>query len=80
MRLPVLLALFASAVFPAGPLKVLIVDGQNNHDWKATTPLLKRMLETTGRFAVDVATTPAKGGDMSVFQPDFSSGVCGSDA
>ena len=72
MRLPVLVALFASAAFPAGPLKVLIVDGQNNHDWKATTPLLKRMLETTGMFAVDVATTPAKGGDMSVFQPDFS--------
>jgi type 1 glutamine amidotransferase len=42
----------------AKPVKVLIVDGQNNHQWAATTPLLERMLENTGRFTVDVATSP----------------------
>lgn len=72
MRFPALLLLFAAAGFPAGPIKVLIIDGQNNHDWKATTPLLKKMLETTGLFSVDVATTPGKGGDMSQFRPAFS--------
>ncbi len=39
-------------------IKVLIVDGQNNHNWQQTTPLLREMLEKSGRFTVDVATTP----------------------
>ncbi|HVA45011.1 MAG TPA: ThuA domain-containing protein [Pirellulales bacterium] len=52
-------------------LKALIVDGQNNHNWKATTPLLKKYLEDSGLFSVDVATTPANG-DLSRFKPDFA--------
>jgi type 1 glutamine amidotransferase len=56
----------------AGPLRVLIVDGQNNHKWQETTPVLKRLLEETGRFRVDVATTPPKGGDFSSFHPRFA--------
>ncbi|HUV65493.1 MAG TPA: family 16 glycoside hydrolase, partial [Sedimentisphaerales bacterium] len=55
-----------------GPLKTLIVDGQNNHDWKATTPVLKTLLEKTGLFAVDVATSPEKGQPMDTFKPDFA--------
>jgi type 1 glutamine amidotransferase len=39
-------------------LRVLIIDGQNNHAWQQTTPLLKQILESSGRFTVDVATTP----------------------
>jgi len=34
--------------------------------------LLKKYLEETGLFQVDVATTPDKGGDMGAFKPDFS--------
>ncbi len=41
----------------AEKLKVLILDGQNNHNWKATTPVLKAALESCGLFTVDVATT-----------------------
>jgi type 1 glutamine amidotransferase len=41
-------------------LKVLIIDGENNHAWKTTTPFMKKVLEASGRFAVDVATTPQK--------------------
>jgi uncharacterized protein len=52
-------------------LKALIVDGQNNHNWKATTPLLKKHLEDSGRFTVDVATTP-ESGDLSGFKPKFA--------
>src|SRR5258708_2844856 len=44
----------------AGKIKVLIIDGQNNHDWKSTTPLMKKVLEDSGRFSVEVATTPQK--------------------
>ena len=71
LRFSVLL-LIAIGVLPAQPIRALIIDGQNNHDWKSTTPVLKRQLEETGRFAVDVATTPPTGSDMSGFQPDFS--------
>ena len=56
----------------APPLRALIVDGQNTHPWTATSPLLKRYLEETGLFAVDVATSPPKGGDMSHFKPHFA--------
>jgi uncharacterized protein len=55
----------------AGPrLKALIVDGQNNHNWKATTPVLKKALEDSGLFTVDVATSPPK--DTAGFKPKFS--------
>ena len=66
----VLLLLHAAAI--AGALKVLIIDGQNNHAWQETTPVLKQILEASGRFKVDVATSPPKGGDMSSFKPDFT--------
>jgi len=56
----------------AAPIKVLIVDGQNNHDWKGTTPWLKKLLEDTGKFTVETATTPPAKGDMTQFKPDFS--------
>lgn len=65
-------ALMVAAATAAPPLKALIVDGQNNHDWKQTTPLLKQQLEQTGLFSVDVATSPPKGQDMSGFRPDFA--------
>ncbi len=42
----------------AAPIKILIIDGQNNHNWKAMTPFMKAQLEKTGRFTVDVSTTP----------------------
>ncbi len=37
-----------------------------------TTPLIKQTLEGSGRFRVDVATSPPEGGDMGKFQPKFS--------
>ncbi|MCI0700334.1 MAG: ThuA domain-containing protein [Planctomycetia bacterium] len=41
-------------------IKVLLIDGQNNHAWQQTTPVLKKILEGTNQFAVDVATSPPK--------------------
>jgi len=61
-----------AAAAHAAPKKALIVDGQNNHAWQQTTPVLKKLLEETGLFTVDVATSPAKGQDMSGFQPAFA--------
>lgn len=41
---------------PAAPPKtqVLIVTGQNGHDWRGTTPLLRKALEDTQKFEVRV--------------------------
>ncbi len=55
----------------AAPIKVLIVDGQNNHDWKTTSPELKKILEDTGLFTVEIATAPAEGQGIGSFKPDF---------
>ena len=48
--------LSGQAKAPAGPpkLQALIITGQNGHDWKGTTPILKQVLEDTGRFEVRV--------------------------
>ena len=51
-----LLAVVTAGMLAAAPIKVLIVDGQNNHAWKETTPVLKKILEQDGKFQVDVAT------------------------
>lgn len=62
----------AMALAQAGPkLKALIVDGQNNHkNWPDTTKMMKKYLEDTGRFTVDVATTAPRGTDPN-FKPEF---------
>jgi len=59
---------------PANP-SVLIISGQNNHDWERTTPQLQAILESTGQFDVTVSLTPPKDMDASVWdswRPDFS--------
>lgn len=38
----------------AAPVRVLLITGQNNHNWKKTTPLIVETLESTGRFEVVV--------------------------
>ena len=56
-------------------INVLIIDGQHNHNWKATTPVLKAMLLKTGRFSVDVVTAPGRKAPKdawSKFSPDFT--------
>jgi uncharacterized protein len=37
-------------------IKVIIIDGQNNHDWRSTTPVMKKTLEDCGRFTVAVSS------------------------
>ena len=67
-------ALLGTPVVAASPpLRALIVDGQMNqwHGGKALTPTLKRLLDETKLFHVDIATSPAQGEDMSRFRPDF---------
>jgi hypothetical protein len=67
--------------FPHIPIKVLIVDGFSNHNWKQTTRLIREILLQTGRFQVDVSTTPSTpygAGDQTAdtawadWHPDFA--------
>lgn len=57
---------------PPQRLRALIVDGRNNHNWKATTPLVKAALEQSGRFVVEVATAPADKEAFAAFRPKFA--------
>ena len=45
-------------LFKKGAIRVLILTGQNNHDWRKTTPVLENMLLNTGRFDVRVNEEP----------------------
>src|SRR6185503_16246764 len=59
----------------AGPIKVMLLDGESGgtyHAWQLTTPVLKKELEETKLFTVDVVTAPPKDGDFSAFKPDWS--------
>jgi len=69
--------LLLASVAMAQPYKVLLVTGQNGHPWKGTTPVLWKLMEDSGLFIVDVATSPPheKGkpaADMSKFTPNFA--------
>ena len=62
MRILALFALSLAVLRPAAAqpqsqppkLQALIIAGQNRHDWRATTPVLRKLLEDTGRFEVRV--------------------------
>jgi type 1 glutamine amidotransferase len=59
----------------ASPIRVMIVDGESAgayHKWRTTTPVLKKELDETGLFEVDVVTAPAAGADFSGFVPAFN--------
>jgi uncharacterized protein len=60
MRKTLLLLFLTSACLAQTKLSVLIVDGVNNHDWQTATRELKSILTSTGRFQVDVSTSPAR--------------------
>jgi type 1 glutamine amidotransferase len=47
-----------ATLFQQGTIRALILTGQNNHDWRATTPLLRTILLNTGRFDVRVNEEP----------------------
>jgi hypothetical protein len=69
---PALLA--RPAATGARAIRVLIVDGYSNHDWRLTTALIRGMLEPTGLFAVSVTTAPptADAPGWAEWRPDFA--------
>jgi hypothetical protein len=47
-------AVLAAQQTAPAKIQALIITGQNGHDWRGTTPVLRQMLEDTGRFEVRV--------------------------
>jgi hypothetical protein len=64
----------AEAGDPPRPIRVLIVDGFSNHDWRLTTRSIRAILEPTGLFSVEVSTSPPDAGapGWEQWRPDFS--------
>ena len=46
-------------LFQSGKIRVLIFSGRNNHDWRTTSPFLKKALVDSDRFDVRVEEEPA---------------------
>lgn len=73
--LPFVLLCSSALAQDARIYNVILLDGQNNHNWRGTTPVIRDALESTGRFKVTVATAPpatATAEEWAKFRPDFS--------
>jgi uncharacterized protein len=41
-------------------IRTLILSGENNHDWRRSSPFVRELLEGTGKFAVDMVENPGE--------------------
>lgn len=56
-----------TAITSAAPMKALVVDGQNAHDWQDTTPILKQLLEPDS-FAFNLVVLNYQGDEWVVYE------------
>lgn len=52
-----------------GKIRVLLIDGQNNHKWRETSPILKAILEAPGKFSLDVTSNLKKDDKPGSIEP-----------
>lgn len=60
-------------------LKVLVIGGQNNHDWAKSTPYMEKLLNRSDRFQATVNNTPepnAPPAAWAAWQPKFRDFGC----
>ena len=57
---------------PKAPVRVLVLDGFSNHDWRHTTRRIRDILDAAGGFEVTVSTFPEAGPDREAWLPPFS--------
>ena len=73
-KIAMLVAIVAANVPPApraaAPIRVMLLDGANNHDWKATSPVIKRILDEAALFTTTTVTVD--NADLNAFRPDWS--------
>ena len=54
-------------------IKVLIIDGYSNHDWRYTTEVIKTILVNSDFCEVDISTAPTNNSpEYNSWNPDFS--------
>jgi type 1 glutamine amidotransferase len=54
----------------AAPIRVMLLDGANNHDWKSTSPVIRKILEEAGLFSTTTVTVD--NANLNAFKPDWS--------
>lgn len=77
-------AIVTSVLVPAlsiaqQPINVLIIGGQNNHNWKESTPFMKQLFDKVEHFRAVVDNAPEKGApasDWKKWHPDFKDFDC----
>lgn len=75
MQVTLLLGAFSTvSAGGEGRIKVLIVDGFSNHDWKHTTRCIRSILEQSDTFDIAVSTFPEDGTEDEAkgWNPEFS--------
>jgi type 1 glutamine amidotransferase len=62
----------AAGSFSAGaaaPIRVMLLDGANNHDWKATSPVIRKALDEARIFVTSTVTVD--NANLATFAPDW---------
>src|SRR5438552_6551678 len=54
----------------ATPIRVMLLDGANNHDWKSTSPVIRKVLDEPGIFTTKTITID--NAEVAAFKPDWS--------
>ena len=57
------------------PIKVMIIGGQNNHNWSLSTPYMKELLDRKPQFQATICNSPERGAEQAqwdAWQPRFS--------
>jgi len=75
----ILSSIFAVTTVAEQPIKVMIIGGQNNHDWKKSTPFMKGLLDKGGHFETAIANAPSQGdsqAEWNAWQPNFRKFDC----
>jgi len=67
---PLIAAFLASlSVRAAAPIRVMLLDGANNHDWKATSPVIRKALDDARIFVTTTVTVD--NANLATFAPDW---------
>src|SRR5437763_9999452 len=68
-----LTAAVADAAAGDKKIRVVLIDGQNNHQWPLTTPIMKKALEDSSKFSVEISTS-TKRNQEKLIPADWKSG------
>ncbi len=78
---PILLVCLSVGMFSpisslaAEPIRVMIIGGQNNHNWALSTPYMKELLDRKPHFQATICNSPERDADSSewdAWEPKFS--------